>query len=236
MLRTGIDQGPALACKTLKVRGSAGVKLWLAGPIDADAVPENLWNVLSTTEKDRADRFVQPADRALFIAARGLLRCLLSEATNIAAKNIRFAEGPSGKPYLALCRGPHFNVSHSGQFALIGLSERRPVGVDIERMRFSGDELSVAQNYFSAAEYNALLGLEQEAMLSVFYKIWTCKEAVFKACGAGISGDAKSFTVKLKMDGFALHAGPHCFPPALASVCAWPVAVPAGYAGCCAVA
>jgi 4'-phosphopantetheinyl transferase len=236
MLRTGIDQGPALACKTLRVRGSAGVKLWLAGPIDAYAVPENLWNVLSTTEKDRADRFVQPADRALFIAARGLLRCLLSEATNIVAKNIRFAEGPYGKPYLSGLPGPHFNVSHSGAFALIGLSEGRPVGVDIERMRFSGDELNVAQNYFSTAEYRALQGLEQEAMLSVFYKIWTCKEAVFKACGSGILEHVKSLTVELNKDRFAFDPKPEYAHPALASVCAWPVAVPTGYAGSCALA
>jgi 4'-phosphopantetheinyl transferase len=236
MPQIAIDQLRALPCTSMDIRGCAGVKVWLAGPFPE--VPENLWNVLSGTEKDRADRFIHPADRVLFIATRGILRCLLSDATGIAAEQIQFAEGLAGKPYLSGHRGPHFNVSHSGSFALIGLSEseNRPVGVDIERMHFTGDELNVAQSHFSAAEYRALLGLEQEPMLCSFYKIWTCKEAVLKACGAGISEHLKSVTVALNKDGFALRPQHHCFLPGLATVCARPVAVPQGYAGCCALA
>jgi 4'-phosphopantetheinyl transferase len=218
----------------MDIRGCAGVKVWLAGPFQE--VPENLWDVLSGTEKDRADRFIHPADRVLFIATRGILRCLLSDATGIAAEQIQFAEGLAGKPYLFGRCGPHFNVSHSGSFALIGLSENGPVGVDIERMHFTGDELSVAQSHFSAAEYRALLGLEQESMLCSFYKIWTCKEAVLKACGAGISEHLKDFSVELTTDGFAVHPEPHWFAPALASVSAKPVEVPPGYVGCYALA
>jgi 4'-phosphopantetheinyl transferase len=228
------DQLRALPCTSLDIRGCAGVKVWLAGPFQE--VPENLWDVLSGNEKDRADRFIHPADRVLFIATRGILRCLLSDATGIAAEQIQFAEGLAGKPYLSGRCGPHFNVSHSGSFALIGLSENRPVGVDIERMHFTGDELNVAQSHFSAAEYRALLGLEQESMLCSFYKIWTCKEAVLKACGAGISEHLKSVTVAFTKDGFALRPEPQCSLAALSAVCTWSVAVPVGYAGCCALA
>jgi 4'-phosphopantetheinyl transferase len=228
------DQLRAVPYTSMDIRGCAGVKVWLAGPFQE--VPENLWDVLSGTEKDRADRFIHPADRVLFVATRGILRCLLSDATGIAAEQIQFAEGLAGKPYLSGRRGPHFNVSHSGSFALIGLSENRPVGVDIERMHFTGDELNVAQSHFSAAEYRALLGLEQESMLRSFYKIWTCKEAVLKACGAGISEHLKGVTVVLNKDGFALHPEPQCSLGAISAVCARPVAVPPGYAGCCALA
>jgi len=232
-----IDTGmAALPIKKLPCPGGGGIKLWLAGPARAHAVPDNLWDLLSSTEKDRADRFARPSDRALFVAARGVLRCLLSEATGIAGGKIRLAEGPSGKPHLSGIRGPHFNISHSGLFALIGLAENRPVGVDIERMLRTGDELNVAGDYFSADEYHALQDLKQEAMLSGFYQIWTCKEAILKAWGAGISGQAKSFTVELKKDRFAFHRNPHCALSSLASVCAWPVAVPEGYAACCALA
>jgi len=114
---------------------------------------------------------------------------------------------------------------------LIGLSENRPVGVDIERMHFTGDELNVAQSHFSAAEYRALLGLEQEPMLCSFYKIWTCKEAVLKACGGGISEHLRGVTVVLNKDGFALRPEPQFSLAALSAVCAQPIAVPPGYAG-----
>ena len=232
-----IDNGmAALPVKRLTFPGSEAVKLWLAGPAQANAVAGSLWNVLSVTEKGRAERFARLEDRALFILTRGVLRCLLSEATRVSAEEIQFAEGPAGKPYLSGLRGPHFNVSHSGSYGLIGLSGSRPVGVDIERMRVSGDELNVAQNYFSADEYRALRSLKKEALRTAFYQIWTCKEAVLKACGAGISGHAKSFTVELKKDGFALHPEPHCALPAFEEICARLVAAPPGYAACCALA
>lgn len=228
----------ALPVKRLPFPGNENeeVKLWLAGPAQANAVPGYLWSVLSATEKGRAERFARLEDRALFILTRGVLRCLLSEATGVLAEEILFAEGPAGKPCLSGLRGPHFNASHSGSYALIGLSQSRPAGVDIERMRVSGDELEVARSCFSASEYRTLRGLKKEALRTAFYQIWTCKEAVLKACGTGISGHAKTFTVELHKDGFALHPEPHCSLPALKEISAWPVAAPAGYAACCALA
>ncbi len=231
-----MNYGTVPAFKQLTFPGGSGVELWLAGPSGADMVPEQLWNTLSKSEQNRADRFLRPEDRALFVMTRGILRFLLGTATGVAAGAIAFAEGPFGKPYLSQVRGPLFNVSHSGSFALIGLSESRPIGVDIERMRLTGDELNVAKRFFSAAEYRALQAQEKDAMLSDFYKIWTCKEAVLKACGAGISEHLKHFSVEVTKDGFAIDPEPDWIPPAHAAISAAPVAVPPGYAGCCALA
>jgi 4'-phosphopantetheinyl transferase len=227
---------PAPPVKRLPFPGGAGVDLWLAGPSFADAVPDQLWVTLSESEKYRADRFLRPEDRALFVMTRGTLRLLLGMATEVAAEAVAFAEGPFGKPYLAGTRGPLFNVSHSGSFALIGLSENRPIGVDIERMRRTGDELNVAKRFFSATEFRLLQSLEEDAMLSAFYKTWTCKEAVLKAHGAGISQHLKHFSVEETADGFAIHPEPDGILPAFAAISAEPVAVPPGYAGCCALA
>jgi 4'-phosphopantetheinyl transferase len=222
--------------KRLPLPGGAGVDLWLAGPSCAGAVPDQLWDILSATEKSRADRFLRPEDRALFIMARGTLRFLVGRATGVAAEAVTFAEGPFGKPYLAGIRGPHFNVSHSGSFALIGLSESRPIGVDIERMRRTGDELTVARRFFSAAEYRLLQNLEVDTMLSVFYEIWTCKEAVLKAHGMGTSQHLKHFSVDITTDGFVVHPEPNGISPAFAITSVQRVAVPQDYAGCCALA
>src|ERR1700730_6272634 len=101
-----MDDSPALPFIRLSSPGSVGVELWLAGPVSAGAVPEQLWNTLSGVEKERADRFLRPEDRALSIVTRGSLRFLLSEATGIAPDKILFAEGPFGKPYLCGIRGP----------------------------------------------------------------------------------------------------------------------------------
>ncbi|MGH6836826.1 MAG: 4'-phosphopantetheinyl transferase family protein, partial [Methylocella sp.] len=214
---------------------SADVALWLAGPASSSGVPDHLWNTLSPDEKDRANRFHRARDRALFGLTRGTLRRLLGEATGVPAEKIAFTEGPYGKPRLAETHGPHFNVSHSGCWALIGFSGSRDIGVDIEFMRAAGGELDLARFYFSAAEYRALEVLANGVLLSSFYKIWTCKEAVLKAHGAGISEHLKDFSIELTDDGYVIHPEPNCYSPSLASVTVNPVKVPEGYAGCYAL-
>jgi 4'-phosphopantetheinyl transferase len=230
--------GHALPIKrlTLPSAQSAGVVLWLAGPAGSGGVPEHLWTTLSAAEQDRANRFLHAQDRIMFALTRAVLRALLSEATGVPADQILFAEGPYGKPGLAGIGGPHFNVSHSGSWALIGLSDSRPIGVDIELMRRAGGELELARSFFSDAEYRALEGQENGSLLHSFYKIWTCKEAILKALGVGISVHLKDFSVELTGERYAIHAEPNCFLPSLASVVANPVEVPAGYAGCYALA
>ncbi len=220
--------------KRLPFPGSAGVDLWLAGPTCAGMVPDQLWDRLSAAEKSRADRFLRPEDRALFVMSRGTLRFLIGIATGVAAEAVTFAEGPFGKPYLSGIRGPHFNVSHSGSFALIGLSESRSIGVDIELMRRTGDELNVAKRFFSATEYRLLQSLEVDARLLVFYEIWTCKEAILKAHGTGISEHLKHLSVDVTTDRCVIHPEPNGI--SFATTSAQRVAVPQGYAGCCALA
>jgi 4'-phosphopantetheinyl transferase len=226
----------ALPLKRLTSPSGAGVVLWLAGPADPGGVPERLWNTLSIGEKDRANRFLRFEDRTLFALTRGTLRRLLSEVTGTPPDKIAFAEGPYGKPSLVGTHGPHFNVSHSGCWALIGFSNSREIGVDIEFMRAAGGELGLARSFFSAAEYRSLEGLERDMLLSSFYKIWTCKEAVLKAHGVGISEHLKDFSVGLTEDGYVIHPEPNCFSSSLASVVVQPVEVPEGYAGCYALA
>ena len=226
----------ALLRKRLTLPSGAGVALWLAGPAGQGRVPEHLWNTLSRGEKHRANRFLRVGDRALFALTRGTLRCLLSEATGVPAEEIAFAEGHYGKPHLAGTNGPHFNVSHSGCWALIGFSDSRDIGVDIEFMRAVGGERDLAWSFFSAAEYRSLEGLANGTLLSSFYKIWTCKEAILKAYGAGITEHLKDFSVELTEDGFAIHLEPNCFSPSLGSVAVQPVEVPEGYAACYALA
>jgi 4'-phosphopantetheinyl transferase len=221
---------------TLPSVGNGAAAIWLAGPTGPGGVPEHLWNGLSDDEMDRANQLFHARDRNLFAMTRAVLRTLLSEATSVPAASIMFAEGPYGKPCLAGIAGPQFNVSHSGSWALIGLSDSRPIGVDIEFERNAGGELDLARTFFSDAEYRALEGLEGGALLQSFYKIWTCKEAVLKALGAGISEHLKAFSVEWTGGRYAIVAEHKCSLPLLASVVANPVEVPGGYAGCYALA
>jgi 4'-phosphopantetheinyl transferase len=238
--KVSLGENRALPIKRLTspdfVGAAANVALWLIGPTGPAGVPEDLWNDLAPDERDRANRFHRAQDRTLFALTRAVLRNLLGEVMGVSPAEIVFAQGPYGKPLLTGTSGPHFNVSHSGAWALIGFSDRRPIGVDIEFMRAAGDELKLARSFFSDAEYRHLAGLEATARLQAFYQIWTCKEAVLKAYGAGISEHLKNFSVQLTSQGFHIHPEVDCFSRSFASVAAGQVEVPEGYAASYALA
>ena len=85
-----------------------------------------LAELLSGEELERGARFVFGRDRDQFIAVRGWLRRLLGAYLHRAPKDIRFALGPQGKPYLDDdgCN-LQFNVSHSGDVGMLAFSRGR---------------------------------------------------------------------------------------------------------------
>ncbi len=167
---------------------------------------------------------------------RAALRRLLAEATGRPAETLAFSQGPHGKPALAGGEALHFNASHSGALALIGISARRPIGVDIELMRENIDELRLAETFFCYAEHAFLERLEGPARRRAFYRIWTVKEAVLKAFGVGVTTSLKDFRVDLKADGLGIEPTPGCFNLELGAAVADGVEAPAGYAAAYALA
>jgi 4'-phosphopantetheinyl transferase len=213
----------------------ADARLWLVD-VGPGAAPPNGASALSQDEIARGARFHRAEDRARFTLTRAALRHLLSGAAALEPDELVFVTGPHGKPALAGRPDLHFNVSHSGALALIGISARRPVGVDIERVRTDIDDLALAEAFFCTAEHRFLDSLDDAARRAAFYRIWTCKEAVLKALGRGITENLKDFRVRLGQNGVDLEPQPGCLAHALAAVRAAPVDVPAGYAATLALA
>ncbi len=212
------------------------VRLWLVDVAGDPAALPRAALTLSQDEIDRANRFYRAEDRARFMLARSALRHLLAEATGRQPQTLAFSLGPFGKPSLVGDADLNFNLSHSGAFALIGISARRPIGVDIELMRGNIDELALAEAFFCDGEHRFLAGLEGPPQLEAFYRIWTSKEAVLKAFGVGITTYLKDFRVRLKPAGLDIEPAQGCFTPALAAVRAAGVTAPTGYAAAYALA
>jgi phosphopantetheinyl transferase len=78
-----------------------------------------------------------------------------------------------------------FNLSHSGDFALVAVTQGRKVGVDVERIRQGISSHVIAQQYFSKAEVAELQSLPFEQREAAFFTCWTRKEAYIKAQGLG---------------------------------------------------
>jgi 4'-phosphopantetheinyl transferase len=158
---------------------------------------ETFSEVLSPEEKARADRFHFERDRRAFIVCRGMLRRLISAYTGLDASRIGFRVGPQGKPSLEEPRGSdlRFNVSHSGEVALLAFSLCQEIGVDVEYKRSDVDFLSLAELSFSRDERAAILSCSPADRADLFYEFWTCKEACIKADGRGLSVPLDQFSV-----------------------------------------
>ena len=155
--------------------------------------------VLDETERDRAARFLRPADRARYIASHAALRLILAGPLDLDPAEIRLATGAAGKPELAgSARGAlDFNLSHSGQRALVGLAEAAAIGVDVELMRPIPDAVPIARAHFATDETATLAALPPDRVERAFFGLWTRKEAVVKALGTGLSLPLDRFSVTL---------------------------------------
>jgi 4'-phosphopantetheinyl transferase len=183
----GGPSGDELHLRLIDLRPAAGAEMQLR-------------RLLSPDEIARAAGFQLEQTRLRFVVVRGLLRQILARALTAAPAQLEFAYGAHGKPALGgrhTGAGLEFSVSHSGDYALIGLAMRRAIGVDIEQLRPMPDFAGMAAGYFSDAEMRALDTFAETERLRAFFRCWTRKEAFMKATGEGMGIALDSFSVEL---------------------------------------
>lgn len=166
-----------------------------AGPEGDDFRGMSAWRDLSADERARAERLVRARDGRRFVRCRGALRAILGDLLGVAPAEVEFEVGPGGKPSL---RQPadscwRFNVTHSGELALIAVTSGRELGVDVELTRPIQQSSRIVESYFTAAEVAEFLKLDEAERAAAFIRGWTRKEAVVKAQGVGLAGLATEF-------------------------------------------
>lgn len=202
----------------------------LSAPLaDAD------WAILNKDEGERAMRFARHEDRVRYVCTRAALRRLLAARLGRRPRDLRFLAGAHGKPRLAQACGAdlrlEFNVSHSGAHALIAISSRRAVGVDIEHCDPALDIAGIEQQVLSPAERQMAAGLQPG-----FFERWVVKEAVLKAIGTGVADQLQQLSVARPAVSDERRYGLHHADPAWRLPGAWRVDAPAGYAAAIAYA
>lgn len=168
----------------------------------ADGAIDNSIEILSTDERQRADKFVFPKDRNSFSRSRCALRFVLANYLNCRADGIQFHYAEHGKPELSEPAPDQlsFNLSHDGDIALIAIAHARRVGVDVNRLgRMEGTTawVPIAKRSLSLKEQKLLFALPQLEQEEAFFRIWTQKEAYTKARGDGFTYGFQNFTVQV---------------------------------------
>ena len=164
------------------------------------APAEQRWEpVLSADERTRAARFHFSRDRQRYTATRAILRMILGGYVASDPKELVFSYSKNGKPALNCpdTSQVEFNVSHSGEVALLAFTRGRPLGVDVEQVRENFDHEAIAGRFFSRQEQEQLATLPPAERYKGFFRCWTRKEAYIKAEGTGLSLPLHQFDVSL---------------------------------------
>lgn len=175
---------PWVAASPAPLLGPRDLQIWII-PCGADNGDlEALWPLLSGAEQARADRLLALGHRAAYIRAHAGLRLILAAPLATPPARIEFQQGPRGKPAVA---GPlEFNLTTSGELALVALRWGRAVGIDCERPTANRNLLGIARRLFSPAQIARLLAASEAGRPALFIRFWTALEASVKLNGGGL--------------------------------------------------
>ncbi|HEY3153320.1 MAG TPA: 4'-phosphopantetheinyl transferase, partial [Candidatus Binatia bacterium] len=104
------------------------VDVWLISLTQPGDSYASLTGLVSSAERERAARFKFDVHRRRFVIAHAALRSILLQYLKTAPTDLRFVESVNGKPRLAAelaGSGVQFNLSHSYEVALLGVTRGR---------------------------------------------------------------------------------------------------------------
>ena len=153
-----------------------------------------LKSLLDSFELKKAMRYKFDKHRNQYVSAQGTLRVLLGKYLRRSPEQISFSYTEYGKPYLENTN-IRFNLSHSNNLILFAFSLHDELGVDIEYVDPRHRDFDIARRFFHPNETTALQNLSEQPRMNLFYRIWTAKEALLKACGKGLSIPLNRFSV-----------------------------------------
>jgi 4'-phosphopantetheinyl transferase len=179
--------------------GANAVHIWRVRLDAPDATVVALAAHLSADEQAQMAWYRHARGARRYAVSHGALRVILGHYLGVAPLAVDLSTTSEGKPFVAAPAGDglEFNLTHSGDMALVAVTTGRPVGVDVEWLR-PIDVAALAVRYFSAPERTDLAqvaGSPDERL--AFFQCWTRKEALLKATGTGLHRPLASFAVTL---------------------------------------
>jgi len=172
-------------------RGECHLWWWRPDASFAEILARRGTALLSTDELARYRRYLVPHAAQTFLAARVLLRSVLSAYCEIGPADWRFETNPWGRPRIATARAPAglaFNLSHKPGCVTCLTGHGRALGVDLEDTAANRPHvLELVERFFSPSEAAELKTLPTESQFDRFYELWTLKESYIKARGMGLA-------------------------------------------------
>lgn len=181
---------------------SRSIDLWCTYLTDAgeDSLLSRYHALLSVDERARQARFRFDRDQRRYLVTRALVRTVLSRYAPVRPEDWAFSEGPSGRPAIATpqtASALEFNISHSADLVMLGVTSGRTLGIDTESIGARHVDIEGLDRYFAPQESAALLSLPSAERRRRFFELWTLKESYIKARGLGLAIPLDAFRFEL---------------------------------------
>jgi len=150
---------------------------------------ETLLHYVAPEKQKRIKRFRFFRDAQNCLLGEVLARVEICRSTGLNMKQLEFAVGYYGKPFLANDPRVQFNISHAGCYVACAVSDE-PVGIDIELIKHM--KPNIAKRFFTTNETAYIIADDHARR---FYEVWTKKESRIKWEGKGLHKPLRFFSV-----------------------------------------
>lgn len=186
------------------------------------AAARRLEALLDESELRRLAAYRQSADRERFVVGVALAKYAVSLYVGVEPTLIRFdrtcprCSTPHGKPILR-GSGIEFSIAHSGDVVAVAVADA-PAGIDVEQHTEGKHLVNLPPLVFAEREAETLQALAPTVRANATTVVWTRKEAVVKATGAGLALPLNNVVVSPPNEPARLLACPGLRAPAAVSL------------------
>ena len=131
--------------------------------------------------------------------SRKVVKKVLAHYLDINPQDLFFDKNENGKPSIREDLNHlkiYHNVSHSGDYLIVAVSQGEPVGIDIEKKRHVDYADKIAKKYFNEEDLKYLLSRSENIDPDLFLEVWCQKEAIIKLQGGSFFKDVNSVQAK----------------------------------------
>ena len=140
---------------------------------------------------DTYNSYLTKEDKLRMLASRILLDNLLKKFFNQKYSVSKLQKNEKGKPFIHGLRG--LSISHSGDYAVVSISENTGVGIDIQKVgNFPEKDIHSILNQDEKLVYQSITDEDKQQW---FFNLWSKKEAFLKAIGEGLAIEMKEITL-----------------------------------------
>ncbi|MGE7594669.1 4'-phosphopantetheinyl transferase family protein [Peribacillus frigoritolerans] len=171
-------------------------------PIDLNEnTYEEMLNLCSRQRQWSIHKLQKIKDKYRSLFGELLAKWCISDSLKDPFQNIQFVLDENGKPHLAGGR-IHFNISHSGDWVVVGI-HNDSIGVDIEEVK-DFNIYEIANSTFSSDELMYLIKSPKANQIEIFFKMWTLKESWLKCIGSGFLVPPNTFSILNRRNRYSL--------------------------------